>query len=283
MLLVVRSVFVFAIAASSSRTTSAANPMAFITNGGGGQDYISGILLLAILLSLIVFGWLIWGKLSIKTIYVPLLVGALSIWITQPSESAGVNFISGLAFGLPLGYLLLMIFEFCFNVELFKMLDSALGTDAQNVEKIANEVIDKSDKKSDKVTNTFNVSNPKKIIRCPFCSSQLRIPALKNVIVKCRRCAKEFQHDGTEKNNFAKKMEVFEAIKSTTALKRRFGGLTSAQIQHLENPILAVDYLKKYKVSKDVLAKACALNKIKSAWDEDVLWVSDIPLQFNFF
>lgn len=60
---------------------------------------------------------------------------------------------------------------------------------------------------------------------------------------------------------------------------RKFGNLTSEQIEYLEYPILAINYLKKYRVSKDALATACANKKIKSAWDNDILWVQDLPIE----
>ncbi len=52
-------------------------------------------------------------------------------------------------------------------------------------------------------------------------------------------------------------------------------GLTDADIQFLKAPIAAVEYLRKYRWSKDELAVACARDKLKSVTSNGVLWVED--------
>lgn len=52
-------------------------------------------------------------------------------------------------------------------------------------------------------------------------------------------------------------------------------GLSEEQVRYLGVPILAVDYLKKYNISKDKLAKACAVKKLTSVMHNGNLWVSD--------
>ena len=59
----------------------------------------------------------------------------------------------------------------------------------------------------------------------------------------------------------------------------RHAGLTEDEIKYLDPPIKAVRYLEKYKKTKDQLAHACALKKIKSVMSHGVLWVSDRPFK----
>jgi hypothetical protein len=70
-----------------------------------------------------------------------------------------------------------------------------------------------------------------------------------------------------------------EPMISERAADNGFGSLTTEQIEYLDRPILAVKYLQKYTVSKDQLAEACSKKRLKSAWDRDVLWVQDLPMQ----
>lgn len=55
-------------------------------------------------------------------------------------------------------------------------------------------------------------------------------------------------------------------------------GLSEDEIRYLGRPIRAFDYLRKYKVSEDKLARACATKKITSVMHENCLWVSDIKI-----
>lgn len=66
-------------------------------------------------------------------------------------------------------------------------------------------------------------------------------------------------------------------VNSADAAKERAKnfGLSEDQVRYLGVPILAVDYLRKYNISKDKLAKACALKKITSVMHNGNLWVSD--------
>ena len=56
---------------------------------------------------------------------------------------------------------------------------------------------------------------------------------------------------------------------------QKTGTLTPDEIAYLGSPIKAVRYLKKYQISEDKLAKACAMGKISSVTSDGVLWVSD--------
>jgi len=55
-------------------------------------------------------------------------------------------------------------------------------------------------------------------------------------------------------------------------------GLSVAEVNHLDYPIMAIRYVERYKVSKDRLAKACANGAIKHVMNDGVLWVCDRPL-----
>jgi len=68
------------------------------------------------------------------------------------------------------------------------------------------------------------------------------------------------------------------ASAETQPSPKKFGSLTAEKVEYLVYPILSVKYLEKYGVTKDALANACAKKKLKSAWDGDVLWVQDLPI-----
>lgn len=67
--------------------------------------------------------------------------------------------------------------------------------------------------------------------------------------------------------------EEHEQLKSNKS--NALGVLADNEIEYLVSPILAVRYLEKYGVSKDSLAEACAMKKIKSVMHDGVLWVQD--------
>jgi len=55
--------------------------------------------------------------------------------------------------------------------------------------------------------------------------------------------------------------------------------LNMEEIEYLEVPISAFEYLRKYRVSEDQLERACARKKIKAVIRRGVLWVSDRKIQ----
>ena len=59
----------------------------------------------------------------------------------------------------------------------------------------------------------------------------------------------------------------------------RHAGLTEDEIKYLDPPIKAIRYIEKYKKTKDQLAYACSIKKIKSVMSHGVLWVSDRPIK----
>lgn len=55
-------------------------------------------------------------------------------------------------------------------------------------------------------------------------------------------------------------------------------GLTAADIELLGIPIKGIDHIRKYRLTKDELALACAKKRIPAVMHAGVLWVSDRPL-----
>jgi hypothetical protein len=49
--------------------------------GGGGSDPVGGFLLLLVAGAILVFGWLWWGKSSIKFVYVPTALGTVLLLV----------------------------------------------------------------------------------------------------------------------------------------------------------------------------------------------------------
>ncbi len=66
-----------------------------------------------------------------------------------------------------------------------------------------------------------------------------------------------------------------QALLSDPASEARAFGLSEEDIEYLRQPIKAIRYIEKYRVSKDKLSKAISLGKIKGALCGDVLWVQD--------
>ncbi|CAI07734.1 hypothetical protein [Aromatoleum aromaticum] len=52
-------------------------------------------------------------------------------------------------------------------------------------------------------------------------------------------------------------------------------GLSEEEIEYLGNPIKAIRYLEKYRVSKNNLLKAISLGKIRSVICREILWVQN--------
>lgn len=62
------------------------------------------------------------------------------------------------------------------------------------------------------------------------------------------------------------------------AAKARAFGLTEEEVSYLGNPIEAVQYLKKYQVSKEKLSRAITKGAVRGVLCNGVLWVQDRPL-----
>jgi hypothetical protein len=58
----------------------------------------------------------------------------------------------------------------------------------------------------------------------------------------------------------------------------RAAGLNEEEIEYLGIPIKAIHYLKKYAVTDDNLAHACAMKILPSVLNNGVLWVRDQPI-----
>jgi len=70
-----------------------------------------------------------------------------------------------------------------------------------------------------------------------------------------------------------------QASASDPIAEARAFGLAEDEIQYLGQPIKAVRYLEKYRVSKEALSKAIGLGRIRGVLRHEVLWVQDQPIR----
>lgn len=70
-------------------------------------------------------------------------------------------------------------------------------------------------------------------------------------------------------------MSRLNASVSGPIAEARAFGLSEDEIQYLGQPIKAIRYLEKYRVSKETLSKAIGLGRIRGVLHHEVLWVQD--------
>ena len=66
---------------------------------------------------------------------------------------------------------------------------------------------------------------------------------------------------------------------SPMIVEARSFGLSEDEIQYLGQPIKAIRYLEKYRVTKESLSKAISLGRVRGVLRDEVLWVQDLPIK----
>ncbi len=116
-----------------------------------------------------------------------------------------------------------------------------------------------------KAANEFDTSQDKSSWAKAFALAEGNELKAKALYIRFRARSLQAEHDAKNKP-----VEFEEA---------RLAGLTKEEIEYLVTPIKAIRYIVKYKRTKDQLAHACSVKKIKSVMSHGVLWVSDRPIK----
>ena len=80
---------------------------------------------------------------------------------------------------------------------------------------------------------------------------------------------------GQIRNELLAEVAQRQALLSDPGNEARSYGLSEEEIEYLGNPIKAIRYLDKYRVSEDKVSKAISIGKIRGVLCRGVLWVQD--------